>query len=175
MRLYNLWIRVLGLAHKSLLDYIFNGVGMYKLLSPYLCFISFAYLDLYVHGDDASRRSGVTNSYLWFWHFSGKTKNWITFARSVLNCWKSDRIIFSNIHIHCYFTVIMKSLTWVTSFWPFFREKPSSNDILNILFHGKTSYLGKMSAEIMELRHANVDKQSKLLAGVHVTAHRGAV
>ena len=34
--------------------------------------------------------------------FSGETKNWITFARSVLYCWKSDRIIFSNIQIHCY-------------------------------------------------------------------------
>ena len=30
-----------------------SGVQFYLLLSPYLCFISFLYIDLYVLGDDA--------------------------------------------------------------------------------------------------------------------------
>ena len=30
-----------------------SGIQFYLLLSPYLCFISFLYLDLYVLGDDA--------------------------------------------------------------------------------------------------------------------------
>ena len=29
------------------------GIQFYLLLSPYLCFIAFLYLDLYVQGDDA--------------------------------------------------------------------------------------------------------------------------
>ena len=36
-----------------LLDFFFSGIQIYLLLSPYLCFISFLYLDLYVLGDDA--------------------------------------------------------------------------------------------------------------------------
>ena len=48
------------------------------------------------------------------------------------------------------FMVIMKSFTWVTSFWQFFREKPSSYDILSIVLYGKTLYLGKMSTKIMD-------------------------
>ena len=45
------------------------------------------------------RLSGVKKKYLDF-HIFPKIKKWITFARSVLYCWKSDRIIFSNIQIH---------------------------------------------------------------------------
>ena len=36
-----------------LLDFLCSGIQFYLLLSPYLCFISFLYLDLYVLGDDA--------------------------------------------------------------------------------------------------------------------------
>ena len=36
-----------------LLDFCGSGIQFYLLLSPYLCFISFLYLDLYVIGDDA--------------------------------------------------------------------------------------------------------------------------
>ena len=36
-----------------LLDFFYSGIHFYVLLSPYLCFISFLYLDLYVLGDDA--------------------------------------------------------------------------------------------------------------------------
>ena len=36
-----------------LLDFFCFGSSFYLLLSPYLCFISFLYLDLYVLGDDA--------------------------------------------------------------------------------------------------------------------------
>ena len=36
-----------------LLDLFCSGIQFYVLLSPYLCFISFLYLDLYVLGDDA--------------------------------------------------------------------------------------------------------------------------
>ena len=36
-----------------LLDFFCSGIQFYFLLSPYLCFISFLYLDLYVLVDDA--------------------------------------------------------------------------------------------------------------------------
>ena len=36
-----------------LLDFFCSGIQLYVLLSAYLCFISFLYLDLYVLGDDA--------------------------------------------------------------------------------------------------------------------------
>ena len=36
-----------------LLDFFCSGIQFYLLLSPYLCFISFLYIDLYVLGDDA--------------------------------------------------------------------------------------------------------------------------
>ena len=35
------------------MDLFCSGIQFYVLLSPYLCFISFLYLDLYVFGDDA--------------------------------------------------------------------------------------------------------------------------
>ena len=37
----------------DLLDFFCSGIQFYLLVSPYLCFISFSYLDLYVLGDDA--------------------------------------------------------------------------------------------------------------------------
>ena len=36
-----------------LLDFFCSGNQIYVLLSPYVCFISFLYLDFYVLGDDA--------------------------------------------------------------------------------------------------------------------------
>ena len=36
-----------------LLDFFCSSIQFYLLLSPYLCFISLLYLDLYVLGDDA--------------------------------------------------------------------------------------------------------------------------
>ena len=36
-----------------LLDFFCSSIQIYLLLSPYLCFISLLYLDLYVLGDDA--------------------------------------------------------------------------------------------------------------------------
>ena len=36
-----------------MLDLFCSGIQFYLLLSPYLCFISFLYLDVYVLGDDA--------------------------------------------------------------------------------------------------------------------------
>ena len=41
-----------------LLDFFCSGIQFYLLLSPYLCFISLLYLDLYVLGDDALKREG---------------------------------------------------------------------------------------------------------------------
>ena len=41
-----------------LLDFFCSGFQFYLLLSPYLCFISLLYLDLYVFGDDALTSSG---------------------------------------------------------------------------------------------------------------------
>ena len=36
-----------------LLDFFCSSIQFYVLFSPYLCFITFLYLDLYVFGDDA--------------------------------------------------------------------------------------------------------------------------
>ena len=41
-----------------LLDFFCSSIQFYVLLSPYLCFISFLYRDLYVFGDDALISSG---------------------------------------------------------------------------------------------------------------------
>ena len=40
-------------AEVYLLDFFCSGIQFYLLLSPYLCFISLLYLDLYVLGDEA--------------------------------------------------------------------------------------------------------------------------
>ena len=47
-----LWLFV-GPTGVYLLDFICSGIQFCLLLGPYLCFISFLYLDLYVLGDDA--------------------------------------------------------------------------------------------------------------------------
>ena len=51
-----LWLDVLAVVRPTgvlLLDFFCSGIQFYLLLSPYLCFISLLYLDLYVLGDDA--------------------------------------------------------------------------------------------------------------------------
>ena len=41
-------------AHRGLpIGFFCSSIQFYLLLSPYLCFISFLYLDLHVIGDDA--------------------------------------------------------------------------------------------------------------------------
>ena len=47
-----LWLFV-GPNWVYLLDSFCSGIQFYLLLSPYLCFTSLLYLDLYVLGDDA--------------------------------------------------------------------------------------------------------------------------
>ena len=47
-----LWLFV-GPTGDYLLDFFCSGIQFYLLLSPYLCFISLLYLDLYVLGDNA--------------------------------------------------------------------------------------------------------------------------
>ena len=49
-----------------LLDFFYSGIQFYLLLSPYLCIISFLYLDLYVLGDNAliSQGSFMQTKYL---------------------------------------------------------------------------------------------------------------
>ena len=47
-----LWLFV-GPTRVYRLDFFYSGIQFYLLLSPYLCFISFLYLDLYVLRDDA--------------------------------------------------------------------------------------------------------------------------
>ena len=47
-----LWLFV-GTTGVFLLDFFCSRIQFYFLLSPYLCFISLLYLDLYVLGDDA--------------------------------------------------------------------------------------------------------------------------
>ena len=46
-------LAVVGPTGDYLLDFLCSGIHFYVLLSPYLCFISFLYLGLYVLGDDA--------------------------------------------------------------------------------------------------------------------------
>ena len=43
-----------------LLDFFCSGIQYYLFLSPYLCFISLLYLDLYVLGDDALKFRGLS-------------------------------------------------------------------------------------------------------------------
>ena len=47
-----LWLFV-GPTGVYQLDFLCSDIQFYLLLSPYLCFISFLYLDIYVLGDDA--------------------------------------------------------------------------------------------------------------------------
>ena len=47
-----LWLFV-GPTGFYLLDFFCSGIQLYFLSSPYLCFISLLYLDVYVLGDDA--------------------------------------------------------------------------------------------------------------------------
>ena len=47
-----LWLFV-GPTEVYLLDFLCSSFQFYLLLSPYLCYISLLYLDLYVLGDDA--------------------------------------------------------------------------------------------------------------------------
>ena len=53
-----LWLFV-GPTGVCLLDFFCSGIQFYLLLSPYLCFISLLYFDLYVLGDDALVGWGV--------------------------------------------------------------------------------------------------------------------
>ena len=46
-----LWLFI-GPTRVYLLDFFCSGIQFYLLLSPYLCLISFLYLDLYVLEDD---------------------------------------------------------------------------------------------------------------------------
>ena len=45
-------VSVVGPTKVWLFDFFCSGIKLYVLLSPYLCFISFLYLDVYVLGDD---------------------------------------------------------------------------------------------------------------------------
>ena len=47
-------LSVVGPTRVSFLDFFYSGIQLYIPLSPYLCFISFLYLDLYLLGDDTS-------------------------------------------------------------------------------------------------------------------------
>ena len=47
-----LWL-IVGPSGVYLLEFFCSTIQFYIMLSPYLCFISFLYLDLYVLGDDA--------------------------------------------------------------------------------------------------------------------------
>ena len=60
-----LWLFA-GPTRVYLLDFFCSSIQFYVLLSPYLCFISLLYLDLYVLGDDAliSKGSFMQTEYL---------------------------------------------------------------------------------------------------------------
>ena len=49
---------LVGPTEVYLLDFFCSGIEYYLLLSPYLCFTSMLYLDLYVLGDDALIKHG---------------------------------------------------------------------------------------------------------------------
>ena len=104
------WLhRKLTLGYFNIHVYIFRETAFLSLCIGYesisnLRVVSRRYSWLLIHNTRSYRRSGVKYLYLWFSHFSGETKNWITYARSVLYCWKSDRIIFSNIQIQCFWS-----------------------------------------------------------------------
>ena len=51
-----LWLFV-GPTGVYLLDFFYSGIQFYLLLSPYLCFISLLYLDLYVLGVEKSLKT----------------------------------------------------------------------------------------------------------------------
>ena len=53
IQLHSLISGLVGPTGVYLLDFFCSRIQFYLLLSPYLCFISFLYLDLYVLGDDA--------------------------------------------------------------------------------------------------------------------------
>ena len=54
MRLYEPGALAVSRAYRGLpLDLFCSGIQLYLLLSPFLCFIAFLYLDLYVLEDDA--------------------------------------------------------------------------------------------------------------------------
>ena len=53
-----LWLFV-GPTGVYLLDFFCSGIQFNLLLSPYPCFISLLYIDLYVLGDDAIDKLGV--------------------------------------------------------------------------------------------------------------------
>ena len=44
---------LLGCLSVGFVGFFCSGIQFYSLLSPYLCFISFLYPDIYVLGDDA--------------------------------------------------------------------------------------------------------------------------
>ena len=46
-------VSAVRLTRVKLFDFFCYGIQLYVLLSPYLCFITFLYLDLYVLGDDS--------------------------------------------------------------------------------------------------------------------------
>ena len=48
-------VSVVGPTGVSLLDFFYCGIQLYILLSPYLCFVSFLYFDLYLLGDNTSK------------------------------------------------------------------------------------------------------------------------
>ena len=52
-------LAVIRPAGVYLLDFFCSGIQFYLLLSTYICFISFLYLDLYVLGDDALISQGI--------------------------------------------------------------------------------------------------------------------
>ena len=60
-----LWLFVES-SRVYLFDFLCSGIQFYLLMSPYLCFISLLYLDLYVLGDDAliSKGSFMHTKYL---------------------------------------------------------------------------------------------------------------
>ena len=47
-------VSVVGPTGVYLLDFFYSSIQLYILLNPYLCFISFLYLHLYLIGDDTS-------------------------------------------------------------------------------------------------------------------------
>ena len=52
--------KIVKIVKKSNSNQICSSIQFYILLSPYICFIFFLYLDLYVLGDDAWISKGIS-------------------------------------------------------------------------------------------------------------------
>ena len=109
-----LWLFV-GPTGIYLLDFFCSGIQFNLLLSPYPCFISLLYLDLYVLGDDADRSKAVL--LLWiFYVFVLSCVCYVLCASVymcfVVTCWERADLLALVCGVFCEF-VTFPLVSWV--------------------------------------------------------------